>query len=348
MRDRGRITNAAPVRNSCTTFVDIGDVRTTRPSRRTIALAMFIVASAAAPAFAHPGAGIVVDAKGRVFFVSTFANLVMMLDTNGKVRPFVTDPRLELPHHLVLGRDGSLYVASDHDGIVWRIGENGELTQFFSSAVTKGRTRILVGNSGNPFTIDSAGNILAVAGEASAPGIVRIDHGVVVPAALNAHFARLHYGAMAWGRDGALYTTDGSRVWRIRAESAQSIAAHPTPLNSAWGIVVDSAGNMYVADYGENRIVRLAPDGTINTPPALAAIRIAQPTGLALAHDGDLYVLGNPMGSVEVWQIRGGRKDRVYLARSPAALVRLGVWVALVLLVVVGIVSVANWKGRRM
>ena len=102
-----------------------------------------------------------------------------------------------------------------------------------------------------------------------------------------------------------------------------SIAAHPTPLNLAWGIAVDSASDMYVADYAEGRIVRLA-----------------------LGHDGDLYVIGTPMGSVEVWHITGDRKDRVYLRRSTAALMRLGAWMALALLVVLGIAAVAKWQGR--
>lgn len=143
-----------------------------------------------------------------------------------------------------------------------------------------------------------------------------------------------------------LAATDGDRAWRIRADSVQSIAARPTPLNLAWGIAVDSAGNMYVADYGESRIVRLVPDGTINTPPALATMHIAQPTGIALGRDGDLYVLGNPMGSVEVWRIRGDSKERVYVRRSAVAIVRLGVWVTFVIVVVLGIASVAKWQRR--
>jgi len=45
---------------SCISIVDVGGVLKQAPSvRQTIGLAMLIVASAAAPALAHPGAGIV-------------------------------------------------------------------------------------------------------------------------------------------------------------------------------------------------------------------------------------------------------------------------------------------------
>ena len=304
------------------------------------------MATVAPVARAHPGPGIVVDARGRVFFVSTFTNLVMVADANGKVRPFVTDPRLQLPHHLVLGRDGSLYVASDYDGVIWRIGESGSLTEYFSSHVLEARRHVLVGQFGDPFTIDSAGVVFFALASAAGPTVVRIDHDTLVSAAANAQFTRLHYGALAWGPDGTLYASDGGRVWRIRADTARAITPRTTPLNMAVGMAIDSAGNVYVADYIERRIVRLAPDGTINTPPSLAAMRFAEPTGIALGNSGDLYVLGNPMGGLEVWHVTGNRMSRIYVRRSGAAYMRLALR-GVGLLLVVGVAAAARRRWRR-
>ena len=263
-----------------------------------VAVAMFFVSSRAD---AHPGSGIVVDRAGTIYFVVAGTNVIMKVSRDGRSTALDFGEQLRLPHHLVLGKDGSLYVASDCDGIVWRLGADGMLREHFNPkrAMLPKLSRLEVGFGGDPFTVDSAGNVYALAAS-GATSIVRIaPGGALAPIATRARFSRLHFGSMAWGPDGALYISDVDRVWRIAGGNATAIVPRGAQLLLATGIAVDSASNIYVADYSAERVVRLAPDGIVNTPKAVARLRLRHPTGVTVA-DGAVYALYNAFGGAVV------------------------------------------------
>lgn len=242
----------------------------------------------------------------------------MVLEPDGRARTFVQDERLRLPHHLVLGRDGALYVASDHDGRVWRVSATGALTEYFNSTPVWNATGTMVGSGGDPFTIDAAGNVYAVVSPLGST-IVRITPDArVTPVAARSRFGPLHFRAMAWGPpgDGALYLSGEGRIWRIIGDSATAIVPRGVELHEATGISVDSVGALYVADYAARRVVRLARDGAVNTPATLARLRLHGPTGVTLGPGGEVYVLDHPSRGVAIWRVRGDRVERVYHRRD--------------------------------
>ena len=122
-------------------------------------LVALLTLAVVAPLLAHPGSGLVVDRQGRVYFVLPGDSRIMRIDGAGNLTTFVSDPRLRLPHHLVMDAAGNIFVASDHDGIIWKITPAGELTEFFSSQDLWRARVAIVGNVGDPFTMDAAGNI---------------------------------------------------------------------------------------------------------------------------------------------------------------------------------------------
>ena len=82
-------------------------------------------------------------------------------------------------------------------------------------------------------------------------------------------------------------------------DGASALAAQ---LNGPQGLAVDSAGYLYIADVNNNRVRRVAPDGTISTiagtgvagfggdnGPAIAA-QLSSPTGVALGLNGQIYI----------------------------------------------------------
>lgn len=155
------------------------------------------------------------------------------------------------------------------------------------------------------------GTIATVAGtgEAGYSG----DGGPAIEARLNAPMG------IAVGADGSLYISDwlnsrirrvdpdgiittlaGSGVWGSGGDGGLAIE---TPIRSPAGIAVAGDGAVYFADWSDNRIRRIGVDGIITTVaggalfgdpgasgvPALAAL-LMQPTGIALAADGSIYI----------------------------------------------------------
>jgi hypothetical protein len=116
---------------------------------------------------------------------------------------------------------------------------------------------------------------------------------------------------------GNLYISDGtSRIRRVAPDGTISTVAGigtqgysgdggpavNAALFNPGGIVLDSVGNLYIADFGNSRVRKVAPNGTITTVvgtgqlgyskdggPATAA-QIGYPTALALDRNGNLYV----------------------------------------------------------
>jgi sugar lactone lactonase YvrE len=301
-------------------------------------------------ASAHPGSGILVDRNGNVYFVVLGSSTIMRLGPDRKVVEFVTDERLRYPHHLISGRDGAMYVASDHDGRVWRVAPDGTLKEHFNSARAlrpEGVSwQIQVGSGGDPFTVDSIGNVYGVTSAGSQIVRIRAD-GNVTPIATNARFGILHFSSMSWGGDGALYLTDANRVWRIVGDSATAIVPRGIDLSAADGVAIDSIGSIYVADY-RSGVVRFDRNGAVSTPPAVARLRARNPTGVTLA-GSDVYVLDNPPGGVAIWRVRGDRTERLYSRMSLRAYggyLFVGGLVLLLVLVVLNSVLKAHGRQR--
>ena len=134
----------------------------------------------------------------------------------------------------------------------------------------------VAGNStwGNPYdvTVDAAGNQYVVDGTKHV--IYKVD--------------RLANTTTVAGKGTAGYSGDGG-------------LATNAALNSPRGVAVDAAGNLYIADYGNDRIRKVGTDGIITTfagttrqgfsgdgGPATSA-QISAPIGLALDAAGNLY-----------------------------------------------------------
>ena len=107
-------------------------------------------------------------------------------------------------------------------------------------------------------------------------------------------------GGMAFGKDGSLYLTDRANIQKvtmagqistiardIAAEGASSQSGRSSS-TSLMGLTVDPAGNVYAADFGNRRILKVTPNGNITT--LLRAEDSWSPTGVAF-RNGALYIL---------------------------------------------------------
>jgi len=294
---------------------------------------LFLSVLVAPLAWSHPGPGIVVNAKGEVFFVHGFRSRIMKVDAAGKMTVFVEHKEgksLNHLHQLVMGPKGNLYAVAANSGPVWKITPDAEMTAVYTP---KAQEKLWLGLNGYPFTIDTDGNLYFVPG--GPPNDSRIykmsPDGKVAEFAGGAsgyadgkgdqaRFGDLYNGCFAWGPKGELYLTDsGTSVRKIAADgTVTTIAGGPdsgfadgvgkeAKFKHLHGVTCDAEGNLFVAENGNLRIRKITPDGKVATlagsgqrgnddgPAPKATFDL--PVGVAVSKDGTVYVLESPAES---------------------------------------------------
>ena len=139
---------------------------------------------------------------------------------------------------------GNVYVAEFNAGAIRRIDANGLVTDFAS-----GLGGLIWG-----IATDAAGNVYTATGSAN-----RVHK--ITPAGVASVFAGT--GAPGFSGDGGPATA--AQLWEPR------------------GVAVDAAGNVYISDANNNRVRRVAPDGTISTVAGSGDFRFAGDGGPATA-----------------------------------------------------------------
>lgn len=240
--------------------------------------------------------GLAVDGSGNVYIADTKNNRVRKVATDGKITLFAGDgvagfvernsdgtykeakyAQLNSPTGLALDSSGNVYIADSLNHRIRKVGTDGKISTVAGTGVA--------GYTG--------------------------DDGMATSATLN------HPTAVAVGSGGSLYIADqqNHRIRKITPDGViKSIAGTGLPGYSGnggpaslaalfypTGLAVDASGNVYVADMTNNRIRRIAEDGTITAiagtgkfgdtgedEPALNA-RIKFPTAVLAATGGKLY-----------------------------------------------------------
>ena len=260
----------------------------------------------AARAQAHPAWGIAVDRGGQVYF-SDLVN-VWKVDARGGLS--LLRAGRDHTHELNLDGDGNLYGAENsYDpatqkfySAIWRLTPAGEFSYLLPPTDDPPEgTSIWKDREGNAyhFTHFPGRELL----------VLKRTPGGVVSALVGGERAAREYrqggpysaGGTAFGPDGALYFTHGASLSRLDAAGRLTELAHelrvegaggrPTvdgPQTSLLGVAVDARGDAYVADWGNRRVLKVAPDGKLTT--LLRSEEPWSPGGVA-ERDGELYVL---------------------------------------------------------
>src|SRR5690242_1075645 len=97
--------------------------------------------------------------------------------------------------------------------------------------------------------------------------------------------------------DGTISTIAGDGFPGSRGDGGPALAAR---LNTPYGVAVDVAGNLFIADLGNNRVRRVSPDGVITTVPGTD--KLLAPRNVALDAAGTLYI--SEFGGHRVWRLR--------------------------------------------
>ena len=231
--------------------------------------------SATKAALNQPG-GVAVDAAGNIYIAdqwnlrirkiaSSNINTVAgngLFSYSGDGGP-AAQAELYSPQGVAIDSAGNLYIADSHNGVVRKVAGDGSISTLAGSSLKDPRG-LAIDTAGNVYVSDFHGNVV----KKIAPD------GTVTTVAGN--------GSAGFGGDGGAAT------------SAQ--------LNGPFGVAVDASGNLYIADFANNRIRQVSPTGGITTVagsgaqgyfgdggPATQA-GLNGPLGVAVDTAGNLYI----------------------------------------------------------
>ena len=246
--------------------------------------------------------------------------------------------RLEILRGMAQDASGALYLSEAALGRVYRVGTDGVVTTFAG-----GQYGITGNGDGGPATavylgsprglaFDSKGNLnIAEAGCAcirrvSPAGVLstvytlpqgpfgssfRYLEGLAIDAQDNL-FATGYSGSVVVRitRDGAATTVAGSGSAAFGGDGGPATAAL---LDQPSGVTLDAGGNLYIADTINQRVRRVAPDGTISTFAGTGATGFSGDGGPAVSAtlDWPAQVLVDPAGNVYISDYRNRRVRRV-------------------------------------
>lgn len=239
---------------------------------------------AAEARFGDP-AGLAVAADGTIYVADTQTNRVRRIAPEGTVSDFAgsgvrgrddgpaATARFDRPSGLALGPAGVLYVADTGNDLIRAIAANGSVTTVAGSGAeghTDGPASSAAFNSPRGIAVDASGAVYVA------------DH--------DGHSIR------RLAPDGTVTTLAGSGELGY-ADGPGATAQFHFP----GGLALGSRGELYVADEQNQRIRRIAPDGSVTTfagsgagqpsdgPAASAGFNL--PTGLAMGRDGTLFAI---------------------------------------------------------
>jgi DNA-binding beta-propeller fold protein YncE len=198
--------------------------------------------------------------------------------------------QLRDPSGMATDARGDVYIADPLDSVVWKVSRSGRLTRFAGGSAACVRVS-RCGDAG-PARRARLNSPVAVATDAR--GDVYI-----VDQALN--------DVRRVSPQGIISRVAGSgRECSTAPRCGDGGPATDARLNQPWGVAVDPAGTVYIADYDDDEVRRLAPDGVITRfagtgrfcnlavgcgdgGPATRA-RLSSPAGLAIDGAGDVLI----------------------------------------------------------
>ncbi|EHN09380.1 hydrolase [Patulibacter medicamentivorans] len=193
----------------------------------------------------------------------------------------------ETPKQLTTGPDGNVWVVLGGAKDVARVTPDGTVTEFDAPTFSA------------PFGIVTGpdGNLWAT----YVGGVARIPPGDPAAAVAFPIAALTSPGRIVVGPDGNLWTASGENVLRISPASPATATAFPVAGMGARGIAAATDGQLWIVDFGSQRVVRMATDGSFTTVPVGGG-----PQDIAAGPDGQV-LFTNP-GALEqhVGRLTGG------------------------------------------
>jgi hypothetical protein len=247
-------------------------------------------------ASAHPSSGIVVDKQGDVF-LSDIDRGVLKIDARGKVTT-------------VFPKEGGHWLALDTSGSFSKVDfdKSPHWPRWFKRRTPAGVRPALITDGGSPLVVASDGNLYYVCNnEQMIPGgllVARLTpegkETLLSPAFRRTSDELGGIKGLAVGPDGSLYASYPKAVLKFTLDGKVTTLLNPVvvadcekqpPVEDApflRGLAVDAHGVVYVAATGCRSVIKIMPDGHVET--VLKAEAPWSPTGVAL-QGGSIFAL---------------------------------------------------------
>lgn len=203
-----------------------------------------------------------------------------------------TSAELWAPLCVALDGNGNLYIADTNNNVVRKMTPGGTISTVAGSGAS--------GYSGDGGPATSA--------------TLNFPSGIALDGAGNVYIADTENNVIRKvTAAGTITTLAGTGKAGYSGDHGQATSAE---LNAPWGLTLDTAGDLYIADSSNNLIRRVAPTGTItsvagtgkagysgDSGPAISAT-LHTPSGVTLDTAGDLYIAD--MGNAVIRKVTAG------------------------------------------
>src|SRR5688500_1114232 len=235
----------------------------------SVVLACFLLTSEAQ---AHPAWGIAVDRQGQVYFSDL--KTIWKIDTQGIVSVFRAEGHT---HDLNVDEAGNVYGEHDFTAI-WKMTPTGGFSYLYAPMDNPPRgISLWRDRDGNMYSVEQNNHLkretllLKRTPDGKVGVLAGGSYGHADGQGGQAKFSNIV--GVAFGPDGSLYLSDGSSVRKITVDGTvttlarnimvESASGKPVGASSLFGIAVDAQINVFAADYGNRRVLKITPDNQL-------------------------------------------------------------------------------------
>jgi len=245
---------------------------------------------AATSAILHLPTGVAFDSSGNVYLADSLNNRIRKiagtnittvagnggLSSSGDGGP-ATSAQLNTPLGVAVDGTGNIYIADSLNNTIRRVSAGGTISTYAGNSVP--------GNSGD--------------GGAPTSAQLNAPEGVAVDAAGNLYIADTQNHKVRKISGGAINTFAGNGTAGFSGDGGAATAAS---LNEPFAVALDAAGNVYIAEFGNNRVRKVDTKGIITTVAgngvsgysgdggAATGAQLNGPQSVAVDAAGNLYI----------------------------------------------------------